>query len=208
MLKRVDALSKELKRPLRVVDLACGGGLISCAIARMGHRVLGLDLDPSEIHWAKLFALETQVNAIFWQADLLAPSQPPSPLDPHGRPWELTAEDALGGKPDLVVLAYALHHLPEPELLVRRLANWLEPSARLLVNEENPKSLTFLLKHRLREWIQHDTEAEHHRSLSAWKELLEAHGFRIDFLAGRDVLPGLAYLSPARCWSLVFVAHR
>src|SRR4051794_17230286 len=33
--------SADLKRPLRILDLACGGGLITCALATMGHRTLG-----------------------------------------------------------------------------------------------------------------------------------------------------------------------
>src|SRR5262249_47484931 len=41
--------SEKLKRPLRILDLACGGGLITCAMASMGHRSLGLDLNADEI---------------------------------------------------------------------------------------------------------------------------------------------------------------
>ena len=116
LLQVVGRRSAELKRPLRVLDLACGGGLITCALASMGHRTLGLDLNPQEIRMARLFALEEKLDGMFAQTDLLG--------DPA---WERSAQETLGGKPDIVCLAYALHHLPEISPFLKRLSRWLEP---------------------------------------------------------------------------------
>ena len=189
--------SDQLKRPLRVLDLACGGGLITCAIASQGHRTLGLDLSAEEIHLAKLFAQEERLDGMFLQMNLID--------DPT---WEKTVEHTLGGKPDVITLAYALHHLPQVESFVERLSRWLDPGACLLVNEENPESPLFQLKHRIRTWIQHDTEVEWHRSFDGWKQLLENNRFRVRHEPiGADLLPVLGRVRPGKCWSLVFTAE-
>src|SRR4051812_5283874 len=62
MLARIEEISRQKARSLRVLDLACGGGLITCAIGALGHRVLGLDLSPEEIHLARLFSQEEKLS--------------------------------------------------------------------------------------------------------------------------------------------------
>ncbi len=198
LLETLDSRAQALKRNLRVLDLACGGGLITSAVAEMGHRALGLDLSPEEIHLAKLFAQEEKLNGMFLQTDLL-----------KNPDWERTAQEILGGKPDAVTLAYALHHLPEVESFIERLGRWLDPGSLLVINEENPDSPLFRLKHRIRGWIQKDTDTEWHRSFANWKQLLESRGFQVETRPqGMDLLPALPRINPEKCWSLVFTAQR
>lgn len=199
LLEALQARSATLGRPLRVLDLACGGGLITCAIAELGHRALGIDLDADELRLARSFASERGLAGEFVQMNLLEDAD-----------WEKRAEAALGGKPDVVTLAYALHHFPRVEEFVTRISGWLEPGAIVLVNEENPQSPLFRLKHRVRTWIQHDTETEWHRSYSGWRALLESNRFRFtaERPVGLDPIPLLSRLAPLSCWSLVFAAER
>jgi 2-polyprenyl-3-methyl-5-hydroxy-6-metoxy-1,4-benzoquinol methylase len=192
--------SRELKRPLLVLDLACGGGLITCAIAAMGHRTLGLDLSHDEIRMARLFAQEETLNGMFEQTDLLADLA-----------WEKKVEETLGGKPDVVILAYALHHMPPDRIdaFAHRLGQWLDSGAILLINEENPASPLFRLKHEVRTLIQKDTEVEWHRTFGGWRQLLEPSGFRLaNRPMGADIVPALGAVAPGLCWSLVFTAVR
>lgn len=185
-------------QPLRILDLACGGGLITCALARQGNRTLGVDLDPAEIRMAQLFAGEERLDGVFMRADLI---QEPD--------WESRVEQTLGGKPHAVTMAYALHHLPQVEEFTQRLGRWLPSGAALIVNEENPEAPLFRLKHRVRTVLQHDTETEWHRSFSGWKALLDAAGFEIARgPRGLDFIPALGRLAPLRCWSLVFAARK
>jgi 2-polyprenyl-3-methyl-5-hydroxy-6-metoxy-1,4-benzoquinol methylase len=172
--------SQELRRPLRVLDLACGGGLIACAIAALGHKTLGLDLSCNEIEMAWSFAREEDLRGKFEQADLL-----------ESPDWEGQAEQVLGGKPDAVALAYALHHFPRVESFLQRLSAWLDPGTILIVNEENPQSPLFRLKHTVRTWIQKDTDVEA-SPISRMEKLA-----RIDGLSGGRRASGPGRRSPA-----------
>jgi len=198
LLTEVQNRASQLNRPLRILDLACGGGIITCALAEFGHRALGFDLSHDEIQLAKNFAQEQMLNGIFATADLHA-----------DQPWESLAEEILGGKPDVVTMAYALHHLPKVEIFLERLSLWLTSGTLLVINEENPDSPLFRLKHEVRTWIQKDTNIEWHRSYAAWRKMLESNHFKVSpTLQGRDVLPWLPRAKPELCWSLVFTAER
>lgn len=198
ILEAVDQERARLSRPLRILDVACGGGIITCAMAAIGHRALGVDLNAQEIRMAKLFASEQKLDGMFIATDVLKDTA-----------WQTQVEQILGGRPDVVTLAYALHHLPEVEKFLSQLSQWLPQNAALVVNEENPESPLFRLKHRVRTWIQKDTETEWHRTLTGWQECLEKNGFTANLPPrGADAIPGLAHFSPEKCWSLVFTARR
>lgn len=192
--------SADLGRELRVLDLASGGGLITCALAAQGHKTVGLDLSDDEIRMARSFAREELLAGDFAQADLIN--------DDH---WEGISESLLGGPPDIVTLAYALHHLPPDrvENFVTRLSGWLEPGALAVVNEENSRSPAFRAKHWLRTRIQHDTATEWHRSPTAWRSIFASNQFTVDSeLAAADMVPAIATIAPSLSWSVVFTAMR
>lgn len=185
--------TRRLGRPPRVLDLACGGGLIAETIATTGATTLGLDLNAHEIELASAFASA----ATFETADLIEDSA-----------WERRVEVVLGGPPDIVVLAYALHHLPRVEGFVARLGTWLPAGALVLVNEENPRSPLFRAKHLFRTWVKRNTETEWHRTYGGWARLLSEARFEVEAPAGYDPIRVLGTLAPQRCWSLVFGARR
>jgi hypothetical protein len=107
----------------------------------------------------------------------------------------------------VVVLAYALHHLPDVEHFLDRLGKWLDPQARLIINEENPKSPLFRIKHLVRGIIQRDTETEWHRSVDAWQMMLRRFGFATEpDLVGLDPFQFPWPKGDRHRWSLVFGA--
>ena len=106
--RRVDAL---LDTPGDVLDAGCGTGRVATALARRGHRVVGVDLDPS----------------------MLAEARADAP-DLEWREADLTGLD-LGRRFDLVVAAGNLWPLLTPgthEQVVARLAAHLHPGGRLV----------------------------------------------------------------------------
>ena len=56
--KIYDALSKELNRPLRVLDLGCNLGFFSFHAAKWGGVVTGVDIDENNIRFCKILARE------------------------------------------------------------------------------------------------------------------------------------------------------
>ena len=181
---------------LHALDVACGGGILTLALNLAGLETLGVDLDQQEINLANTFFADAKAKGQF------------AALNVFSENWKTEVETLLKGKPRVVLLAYALHHLKEVEKFVADLSSWLDPGSVLIINEENPRSPTFKLKHFVRSIIQRDTDIEYHRSYNAWRSLLEKNGFTVSKPTGADVMPYLATLCPVCCWSIVFTAKK
>jgi 2-polyprenyl-3-methyl-5-hydroxy-6-metoxy-1,4-benzoquinol methylase len=146
--------------------------------------VLGIDADADEIRLGQAFAASLGVQPALKCMDI------------GNHDWLSQVEAELGGKPETVVLAYALHHFRDPASLVRQLQGYLEPGSMVVVNEEDLGSWLFRIKHSLRTWIQRDTASEWHRHASAWASLFAQHGFEL--AESRN-----ATLFGCRSWSIV-----
>src|SRR5271163_3077854 len=80
----------------RVLDVGCGGGILSEAMARAGAQVLGIDLSRAVLDVAELHALEGKVAAEY---------------------RVIGAEDLAQASPaafDLVTCMEMLEHVPDP----------------------------------------------------------------------------------------------
>jgi 2-polyprenyl-3-methyl-5-hydroxy-6-metoxy-1,4-benzoquinol methylase len=91
-------------RPLRVLDVACGGGHVLCTLARRARRKgvagdwLGWDRSPVAIEYARTLARRTNVQgARFEQADVM--------------------QDPMPAGVDIVICTLFLHHLREQDAL-------------------------------------------------------------------------------------------
>ena len=58
--------------PSRVLDLACGPGLYSTRLARLGHRCTGIDYGPASIDFARAAATRDALDCAFHLADIRA----------------------------------------------------------------------------------------------------------------------------------------
>jgi 2-polyprenyl-6-hydroxyphenyl methylase/3-demethylubiquinone-9 3-methyltransferase len=119
-------------RGARVLDVGCGGGLLSEAMAREGARVIGLDLSPELIDIAKLHRLEsTQGGAIL-------------DLDYRVQAVEALA-DAEPASFDAITCMEMLEHVPEPGSILEACARLLKPGGRLFVSTINRTPAAFAL---------------------------------------------------------------
>ncbi|MDX1453122.1 MAG: bifunctional 2-polyprenyl-6-hydroxyphenol methylase/3-demethylubiquinol 3-O-methyltransferase UbiG [Oleiphilaceae bacterium] len=113
----------------RVVDVGCGGGILSEAMARRGAHVLGIDMGEAPLNVAKLHSLETGVEVDYQQmpVEQLASEQP--------------------GSFDIVTCLEMLEHVPDPAAIIKACEKLLKPGGHLFLStiNRNPKSYLFAI---------------------------------------------------------------
>jgi 2-polyprenyl-6-hydroxyphenyl methylase/3-demethylubiquinone-9 3-methyltransferase len=119
-------------RGAAVLDVGCGAGLLSEALAGEGANVAALDLAPELIEIAKLHLLETQAT------------RPALRVDYRLQSAESIAAE-LPGKFDAITCMEMLEHVPDPSSVVRACADLLKPGGRLFVSTLNRTPAAFAL---------------------------------------------------------------
>ncbi|MBE0436108.1 MAG: bifunctional 2-polyprenyl-6-hydroxyphenol methylase/3-demethylubiquinol 3-O-methyltransferase UbiG [Methylomicrobium sp.] len=111
----------------RIVDVGCGGGILSEGLAKNGADVLGIDLSEELIDIADLHGLESGVNAHYRKisAEALADEQP------EGF--------------DHITCMEMLEHVPDPASIVRACAKLVKPGGTVFFSTLNRKPKAYLL---------------------------------------------------------------
>lgn len=114
----------------KVLDIGCGGGILSDAMARAGATVTGIDLSSKALRVAQLHALEAQTPRVQYRevsAEALAAEQP--------------------GQYDVVTCMEMLEHVPDPASVVRACASLVKPGGWVFFStiNRNPKSFLFAI---------------------------------------------------------------
>ena len=112
-------------RAKQVLDVGCGGGILSEAMARAGAQVLGIDLSRPVLDVAELHALEGKVAVRV----------------PGGRAEELAQERPAAF--DLVTCMEMLEHVPDPAAAVAALAALVRPGGDIVVSTLNRNPMAF-----------------------------------------------------------------
>ena len=110
-----------------VLDIGCGGGILSESMARKGATVTGIDLSEKALKVADLHSLESgvQVHYELISAEDLALRQPASF--------------------DVVTCMEMLEHVPDPAAVVRACATLVKPGGQVFFStiNRNPKAYLF-----------------------------------------------------------------
>ena len=114
-------------RGAKVLDVGCGGGLLSETLAREGAIVTAIDLAPELIKIARLHTLESDVEVNY----------------------QLTSVEALAGTQaghfDAITCMEMLEHVPDPGSILSACATLLQPGGRLFVSTLNRTPAAFAM---------------------------------------------------------------
>jgi 2-polyprenyl-6-hydroxyphenyl methylase/3-demethylubiquinone-9 3-methyltransferase len=119
-------------RGAAALDVGCGAGLLSEALAGEGAEVVAIDLAPELIEIAKLHLLESRA------------ARPALRVDYRVQSAESIA-DELPEKFDAITCMEMLEHVPDPSSVVRACAGLLKPGGRLFVSTLNRTPAAFAL---------------------------------------------------------------
>jgi 2-polyprenyl-6-hydroxyphenyl methylase/3-demethylubiquinone-9 3-methyltransferase len=118
------------RTPLRdaaVLDVGCGGGLLSEALAQSGAKVTAIDLAPNLLKVARLHGLESGIK-----------------VDYREMPVEALAE-AQPASFDAITCMEMLEHVPQPASIIDACAKLLKPGGRLFLSTLNRTPAAFAL---------------------------------------------------------------
>jgi 2-polyprenyl-6-hydroxyphenyl methylase/3-demethylubiquinone-9 3-methyltransferase len=110
-----------------VLDVGCGGGILSEAMARLGASVTGIDLSEKALKVAQLHLLESRLAVRY----------------------ELESAESLAreqaGRFDVVTCMELLEHVPDPASTVAACAKLAKPGGQVFFStiNRNPKSYLF-----------------------------------------------------------------
>ncbi len=113
----------------RVVDIGCGGGILSESMALRGAKVKGIDLATAGLSVARLHAQQSAANVEYEEisAEALAEREPASY--------------------DIVTCLEMLEHVPQPDKIIEACAKLVKPGGDLFFStiNRNPKSYLFAI---------------------------------------------------------------
>lgn len=114
-------------RGRRVIDIGCGGGLLSEGMAARGAEVTGIDLAGQSLEVARMHLLESGLEVDYQQ---------------------VSAEDFAAQNPqsfDVVTCLEMLEHVPDPASIVQAAATLLKPEGTLVLSTLNRHPKAFAL---------------------------------------------------------------
>jgi 2-polyprenyl-6-hydroxyphenyl methylase/3-demethylubiquinone-9 3-methyltransferase len=115
---------------LNIVDIGCGGGILSETLAKRGGFVTGIDMTDAPLKVAQLHALDGGVKNLKYK--------------------QMTAEQLAEESPgqfDVITCMEMLEHVPDPTSIMKAIHTLLKPGGKAFFStiNRNPKSFLFAI---------------------------------------------------------------
>lgn len=166
----------------QVLDVGCGGGLLSEAMARESARVTGIDISQSAIDIARQHSSRNDLT-IDYQTSTIEQF-----ADDHNRQF------------DILTCMEMLEHVPDPGSILKSAAELLKPGGHLFLSTINRSLKSYLgtiiaaeyLLGLLPRGTHHYAGFIRPSELCRW---LRSYGFRIQNISGMNYMPFINYAS-------------
>lgn len=109
-----------------VLDIGCGGGILTEGMASLGAKVTGIDMSTAALNVAKLHAIESGIKVDYFHS---------------------TAEEFATQHPahyDIVTCLEMLEHVPDPAAIVRAAATLVKPGGHVFFSTLNRNLKSYL----------------------------------------------------------------
>lgn len=109
-----------LSPDLDVLDVACGPGILACALAEHSRHVDGIDMTPAMIDQARALQIRNGIDNVRWQIG-----------DATALPYE-------DGRFARVTTRYSFHHMPDPAAALAEMRRVCGAGGRIVVIDATP----------------------------------------------------------------------
>ncbi len=177
-----DALNGEPLQGLSLLDIGCGGGLLSEPMARLGASVTGVDASDRNIATASIHAARQDIDIDYRQgtAEALAES---------------------GAQFDVVLALEIVEHVADVDLFLRSCGRLVKPGGLLFLSTLNRTAKAWVLAIAGAEYVLGWLP----RGTHDWKKFLKpsevARGLRAGGIEPQEIV-GVVYAPLSRKWSL------
>ncbi|WP_298775814.1 bifunctional 2-polyprenyl-6-hydroxyphenol methylase/3-demethylubiquinol 3-O-methyltransferase UbiG [uncultured Shewanella sp.] len=110
----------------QVLDVGCGGGILSESMAKLGAKVDGLDMGEEPLEVARLHALAANVNINYIK----------STAEAH--------RDNHQGRYDVVTCMEMLEHVPDPSSVIQACSDMVKPGGYVFFSTINRNIMAYL----------------------------------------------------------------
>ncbi len=120
-------LQKTTLKDKTVIDIGCGGGILTESMAKQGAHATGIDMSPGGINVAKLHQIESnvQIEYILTTAETIAAERPQNY--------------------DVVTCMEMLEHVPDPAAIINACAALAKPNADIFISTLNRNIKAYML---------------------------------------------------------------
>ena len=140
-----DVINKNKLHKIKILDLGCGGGLVSEGLSKLGANVTGIDFVKDNINAAKIHAKKNNLKINYKTLNF--------------------ENEKINSKFDVIVIFEVLEHLSNWKSFIKKIKSNLNPNGILIMSTINrnliSKFLAIDLAENYLKWIPDNTHAYH-----------------------------------------------